>query len=105
MWPGARGLLRTKWHLDASSRLATIHVGQKLGGGVPFFLGELDPHRTQSPGPTEHKVTWAKAYLHIYSGILVHPGAWPQRTLAENWGSAPLGEGELGPHLTQCRLG
>jgi len=31
---------RTKWRLDPSSRLATIDVGQKLGGmGVPFFCG------------------------------------------------------------------
>jgi len=35
-----RGLLRTKWQLDPSSRLTTIHMGQKLG--------ELGPHRTQS---------------------------------------------------------
>jgi len=30
---------RTKWHLDPSSRLATIHMGQKLGEDVPFFWG------------------------------------------------------------------
>ena len=41
--------LRTKWHLDPSSRLATIDMGQKLDRGVvPFFLWELGPHRTQS---------------------------------------------------------
>ena len=43
---------RTKWYGNRphpSSRLATIDMGQKLGGvGVPFFLGELGPHRTQS---------------------------------------------------------
>ena len=31
---------RTKWHLDPSSRFATIDMGQKLGGGAcAFFLG------------------------------------------------------------------
>ena len=63
------------------------------------------------------------------SAILIHPAVWPQQTWAENWGGglrslAPrksfdilalyksdyyyyyyLGRGELGPHLTQCRLG
>jgi len=29
--PG-RGLLRTKWHLSQSSRLATTETGRKLGG-------------------------------------------------------------------------
>jgi len=39
----------------------------------------------------------------IRSGIVVHPAIWPQRTSAENWrGCTPLGEEELGPHLTQC---
>jgi len=103
---------RTKWRLHPSIRLATIDMGQKLGGAVPFFLAG------GAGSPIEHKVAWAEAYLHIPSGILVHPGSvWPQRTLAENWGiqpfghnrygpkiggSAPLGEGELGLHLTQC---
>ena len=31
---------RTKWRLHPSSRLATIDMGQKLGGvGMPFFSG------------------------------------------------------------------
>jgi len=33
----AKAYLHTKWHLDASSRLATIKMGRKLGGSVPFF--------------------------------------------------------------------
>jgi len=61
----------------------------------------------QAPGgswvPIEHKVAWAETYLP--SGILVHTAVWPQRTLAENWGLCPFREGELGSHLTQCRLG
>ena len=48
--------------------------------------------------PIEHKVA-------IPSGILVHPAVWPQRTLVDSkiGGCAPSGEGELCPHLTQCR--
>jgi len=30
----AKAYLHTKWHLDPSSRLATIDMGQKLGGGA-----------------------------------------------------------------------
>jgi len=29
--------LRTEWHLDLSSRLATTDMGQKLGGLCPFW--------------------------------------------------------------------
>jgi len=41
----AEAYLRTKWHLDPSSCLATIDIVRKLGS-VPFF-GELRPHVTQ----------------------------------------------------------
>ena len=42
--------VRTKWRLHLSSRLATIDMGQKLGGvGVLFFSGD-------SWVPIEHKV-------------------------------------------------
>jgi len=37
--------LRTKWHLDPSSRLATTVMGRKLGD-VPLWRG-LGPHLTQ----------------------------------------------------------
>ena len=33
----AEAYLRTKWHLDPYSRLATIDVGRKLGGFRPFL--------------------------------------------------------------------
>ena len=36
----AEAYLHTKWHLDASSRLATIKVGRKLGGGLCPLFGE-----------------------------------------------------------------
>jgi len=73
-------------------------MGRKLGGGYVLFS-------EGSWVPIEHKVAWAVAYTSIPSGILVRAAVWPQRTLAGNWGCAPLRQGELGPHLTQCRLG
>ena len=42
----------------------------------------------------------------VPSGMLIHPAIWPQymdRKLGE--GCAPFWGRELGPHLTQCRLG
>jgi len=41
----AEAYLRTKWHLDPSSRLATTDMGRKLG--AVLFWGELDPYLTQ----------------------------------------------------------
>jgi len=45
--PGAEVFFRTKWRLHPSSRKATIDMGQKFGGAVPF-LWELGLHLTQS---------------------------------------------------------
>jgi len=43
-----RGLyIRTKWHVDPSSRLVTIDTGRKLGALPPFCGEELDLHLTQ----------------------------------------------------------
>jgi len=36
---GAEAYLRTKWHLDPSSRLATIDMGRKLGALLLFWGG------------------------------------------------------------------
>ena len=47
--------LRTKWHLDLSSRLVTTDMGRKLGSCVPLGEGELGLRLTQS--------TRAEAYL------------------------------------------
>jgi len=46
----AKACLRAKYHLDPSSRLATINIGRKLGEGAPshFWGGERGPHLTQS---------------------------------------------------------
>jgi len=71
--PG-RGLPLYQWHLDLSSRLATIH-GSKSGGccGAPFWgRAELGPHLDN--------VTWPR-YTSVPSGILIHPAVWPQHKL------------------------
>jgi len=66
-WAWAEAYLCTKWHLDPSSHLATIDMGQKLGDRA--LLGDLDPHLTVLTGqrPTS-----------VISGILLHPAIWLQ---------------------------
>ena len=46
----AEAYICTKWHLDASSRLATIEMGRKLERGLcpPFGEGEPGLHLRQS---------------------------------------------------------
>jgi len=61
--------VRTKWHLDPSSHLATTDMGQKLGGLCPFGGEGGSPSNTMWPRPT-----------FVPSCILVH------NTWAENWG-------------------
>ena len=87
--------LRTKWHHDPSSRLATIVLGQKLGALPPILgRGAGSPSSTMWPGPTPTSVP---------SAILIHPGVWSQKTWAENSeGSAPfLGRGSWVPSNTK----
>jgi len=48
----AKAYLHTTWHLDPSSRLATIDMRQKFVGAqregcAPFYGGELGPHPAQ----------------------------------------------------------
>jgi len=50
----AEASFRAKWHLDPSSRLATIH-GLKSGDCAPLGSGELAPHL--------HNVAVDEAYL------------------------------------------
>jgi len=69
-----QGHLCTKWHLDASSRLATINMGRKVG--AVLHLGGAGSHLTQC--------AWAQAYLRTKSHL--DPcSRLPQQTLAENW--------------------
>jgi len=77
-------------------RLATVDMGRKLEGYAPF--GELAPHVAH--------VVWAEAYLCIKWHLDLS-----SRLVTIDMGRklgvlAPvLGRGELGSHLTQCRLG
>jgi len=49
--------LRTKWHLNPSSRSATTEMGRKLGRLLSSFLGE------DVTGSNRHNVAWSEAYL------------------------------------------
>jgi len=67
--------------------------GPKIGGG----RGAGSPSNTMLLGS---KPTF------LPSCILINWAIWPQQMWAENWwGCAPLGEGDLRPHLTQCGPG
>jgi len=73
----------------------TIDMGRKLGAAVPF-LAEL--------GSQSHLTAWPGTRpTSVPSGILIHSAVWPQRIGKK--GAAVPRWGELGPHLTQCRLG
>jgi len=52
----AEAYLRTKWHLDPYSRVATIDMGRKLGALPPFL-------ETAEIGSISHDVAWIEAYL------------------------------------------
>ena len=84
----------TKWHLDASSRLATIEIDRKLGRGcAPFLGGERGPYRRQCRlglgVPPYQVASWSiqpfghKRYGHKIVGCAL-------------W---------VGPHPTQCGQG
>jgi len=78
-----RGLyLRTKCHLDASSRLATINMGRKFGGSSTPCFGEglVSPSSTMWTGPRPTSMP---------SAMLIHPAVRPQWPWAENWGLCP----------------
>ena len=97
----AEAYLRTKWHLDPSSHLPTIDVGQKLevrGLCRLFFGGRVagSPSNTMWP---------ASRPISILSGILIHPAIWPQQTWAKKWGLlCPfLGRGAGSPSNTMSR--
>ena len=76
---------RTKWHFDPPSRLATIDMGRKVGGGA---VSALFRGRAGSPSSS---VSWTEVYTSVSSGILIHPAVWPQHTWAENWELYPFG--------------
>jgi len=49
-------------------RLVTTDMGRKVGAAVPLSVGGAGSPSDMSPVP---------------SGILIHPGVWPQQTWAE----------------------
>ena len=81
--------------------------GPKRGGGCCApFAGSWDPRLIQcglGQDPFPYQV--ASSSIHPFGHNrhiqpFGHNGHWPKIG-----GCAPLGEGELGPHLTQCRVG
>jgi len=83
----------TKTHIEPSSHMATIDMGRNLGV-LPIFL--------RRAGCSSNSILLGSKPTFLPSGILIHPAIWPQQIWAENWGLCPIGEGELGPNLTQC---
>jgi len=71
--------LRTKWHLDPSSCLATTDMGRKLGAVPLWARAGSSPSNTISPGPTS---------TSLPSDILIHAAIWPQQTWAKNYRAA-----------------
>jgi len=65
--------LRTEWHLDPSSRLATIDMGRKVGGAVSLPGGAGSPCNSMWPRPRP---------AFVPSFILIRPTVWPQFTNA-----------------------
>jgi len=81
----------TKWHLDASSRLAIIEMGRKLVRGLCALFGEgqRGPHLTQS------HLGWGLAPYQVAS--------WSMQPFGRNrygpkigWGLCPFGWGGAG---------
>jgi len=90
--PLGSGLPPRMYHLDPSSRLATVNMGRKFGGGSALFSvrGAGSPSNIKSPGPRPSSMP---------SGILIHTAIWPQQIWAENWGLCPFGGGGAGSSL------
>ena len=78
----AKAYLRTKWHHDPSSRLATIVMGQKLGALPPILgRGAGSPSKTISLGPRP---------TSLLSSILIYATIWPQQIWGENCGGGAM---------------
>jgi len=79
-------------------RLAKIDMGRKWGDCAPFGRGELSAHVTQyGLGrclPSYQGASWSmQLFGHNRHGPKIGGGLCPL-----------LGQGDLGPHVTQCRL-
>ena len=91
--------LRTKWHHDPSSRLATTDMAKNWVGVVCRFSGG-------SWVPIGYKVAWVEAYLRTkwHLSPFSHLATMDIGQQLGTQLPIPLWEGELGPHLTQCRV-
>jgi len=95
----ADAYLRTKWHLDPSSRLATTHSPENLMLLFPL-LGT-----GRAAGSPSNTMSSGSRPTYIRSGSLIHPAVWPRHN---GHGSKIRGVpfwGELGPHQTQYGRG
>jgi len=97
MWPGPRPTSIPSGILQSCSRVATIDMGLKLGGMPPFWGGQLDPHTAQC------RLGRGLATYEVASCSIEPFGHHPYGP--ETGGCVPLGEVNLGPHLTQCGHG
>jgi len=96
MWPGPRFTSVPSGILIHPAVWPQQTWAKYLVGAVPFFWGQQGPHRTQS------RLGRGLPTYHLSpSSRLATTGHWPKI----GGGCAPLGEEELGHHLTQCRLG
>jgi len=80
----SRGHIKWHWHLDSSSRLATINIVEKWG-----------------LVPIQHNVAWAETYLRTK---WYHDASSRLATIDMGQkieGCFPFFSGELGPHLTK----
>ena len=91
--------LYAKFHPERCSRLAIINMGRKLGERFCSFLG-------RGAGLPCNTMSLGSRPTLLPSGILIHRAIWPKQIWAANWGELwPFGEGDLGPHLTECGQG
>jgi len=81
--PWDEAYLHTKWHLDASSRLATIEMGQKIGEELRPLFGE------GAGSPSNTKSTGLRT-TSMPSATLIHPAVWPQKNMGPKFGSVPF---------------
>jgi len=74
----AEAYLRTKWHLDISSRFATTDDVPKIGA-LPLVWGNWVPIWHSVAGAEVEAYVLVKLHF-IYLFILTYPTVWPQYT-------------------------
>jgi len=99
VWPGPRptSVLSMTLHFVPFNRLSTINTGRKVGSAVPPLGGAGSPSNTLWPG-LRTIAPCTKWHLDPPSHLASTDSG------RKSSACAPF-LGELGPHLTQCRLG